>query len=174
MAELRVSIKLSGSDVERLYEVLEKASSVASQRGEEAIIRAAEDLVEHVRDARAPEYILSRARSLDTLIGMLKDVGWPMPDSERRKAIAALAYFADPHDLIPDQIPVLGFLDDAVMIEHAVESLRHEIAGYERFCHYRNREWERPWYRQSAGTRERRIAARQREIRASIDAKRAR
>ena len=51
---------------------------------------------------------------------MLKDVGWPMPDSERQKAIAALAYFVDPYDLIPDRIPGLGFLDDAIAIELAV------------------------------------------------------
>ena len=105
---------------------------------------------------------------------MLKDVAWPMPESERQKAIAALAYFVDPYDLIPDRIPGLGFLDDAIAIELAVEKLRHEIAAYEKFYRYRHRQWERPWYKQSAGTRDRKIAAKQRELRAEIEAKLAR
>jgi uncharacterized membrane protein YkvA (DUF1232 family) len=171
VSDLEVSFKLSETDMRRLEEFLEKASAVAGERSEQAIVRAAEELVEHIRVAPSPAYILERVKKLDTLVGMLKDVGWSMPDSERPKAIAALAYFVDPQDLIPDQIPVLGFLDDAIMIELAVEKLRHEIAGYERFCRYRHREWERPWYRQSAGTRDRKIAAKQQEIRASIDAK---
>jgi uncharacterized membrane protein YkvA (DUF1232 family) len=171
MTELKVSFRLSESNVRRLDEILEKASTVANERSEEAIIRAAEEVVEHILAGPAPAYVLERVKKLDTLVGMLKDVGWPMPASESQKAIAALAYFADPHDLIPDQIPVLGFIDDAIMIELAVEKLRHEIAGYEQFCRYRHREWDRPWYKQSAGKRDRKIAAKRREIRASIDAK---
>jgi uncharacterized membrane protein YkvA (DUF1232 family) len=174
MTDLKVSFKLSASDLERLDEFLAKASVIASERSEAAIVRAAEEMVEHIRTGPAPEYILERARKLDTLLGMLKDVGWPMPDSERQKAIAALAYFVDPYDLIPDRIPGLGFLDDAIAIELAFDKLRHEIAGYEKFYRYRHRQWERPWYKQSAGTRDRKIAAKQRELRAEIEAKLAR
>ena len=174
MTDLEVSFKLSSSDLERLDEYLAKASAVAGERSEAAIVRAAEEMIEHIRTGPAPEYILERARKLDTLLGMLKDVGWPMPDSERQKAIAALAYFVDPYDLIPDRIPGLGFLDDAIAIELAVAKLRHEIAAYEKFYRYRHHQWERPWYKQSAGTRDRKIAAKQLELRAEIEAKLAR
>ena len=34
--------------------------------------------------------------------------------------IAALNYFVDPFDLIPDEIPFLGFVDDATVVEFAV------------------------------------------------------
>ena len=51
----------------------------------------------------------------------------------------ALAYFTEPEDLIPDHIPGLGFLDDAIMIELVVRELKHEIEAYQDFCDYRDR-----------------------------------
>jgi uncharacterized membrane protein YkvA (DUF1232 family) len=38
--------------------------------------------------------------------------------------IAALNYFVDPFDLVPDEIPFLGFVDDATVIEFAVTRTR--------------------------------------------------
>jgi uncharacterized membrane protein YkvA (DUF1232 family) len=49
----------------------------------------------------------------------------------------ALAYFTEPDDLIPDHIPGLGFLDDAIMVELVVRELEHEIEAYRDFCDFR-------------------------------------
>ena len=51
-------------------------------------------------------------------------------------AIAALIYFVDPFDLIPDFIPVIGYLDDATVIAFVVESIRRDL---DKFL-----AWERP------------------------------
>src|SRR3546814_14671603 len=45
-----------------------------------------------------------------------------------------------PKDVIPDQVEVLGFLDDAIMIELCVRELRHELDAYDDFCEYRAHE----------------------------------
>lgn len=38
--------------------------------------------------------------------------------------IAALNYLIDPFDLIPDEVPFLGFVDDATVVEFAVSKTR--------------------------------------------------
>ncbi len=71
------------------------------------------------------------------LLAMLSDADWKLDDDERSPVLAALAYLCDPEDIIPDDIPGIGLLDDAVMIELAFRELRHEIDAYEDFCRYR-------------------------------------
>jgi uncharacterized membrane protein YkvA (DUF1232 family) len=44
--------------------------------------------------------------------------------------IAALNYFVDPFDLIPDEIPFLGFVDDATVIEFAVTRTRQTLDDF--------------------------------------------
>ena len=38
--------------------------------------------------------------------------------------VAAVSYLVDPFDLIPDEIPFLGFLDDATVVSFAVSRTR--------------------------------------------------
>ena len=52
--------------------------------------------------------------------------------------ISALAYFYHAKDLIDDSLPVLGLLDDAIMIELVVREMQNEISAYEEFCRFRS------------------------------------
>lgn len=38
--------------------------------------------------------------------------------------VAAIAYLVDPDDFIPDEVPFLGFLDDATIVEFAIQKTR--------------------------------------------------
>jgi uncharacterized membrane protein YkvA (DUF1232 family) len=62
---------------------------------------------------------------------------WKLPEPDRARVVNSLAYFCEPDDLIPDDVPGLGFLDDAIMVELVVRELRHEIDAYQDFCSYR-------------------------------------
>lgn len=50
-------------------------------------------------------------------------------------AIAGVLYFVDPLDLIPDPIPVIGYLDDATVLAFVLRAIRKDV---ERFL-----AWER-------------------------------
>jgi uncharacterized membrane protein YkvA (DUF1232 family) len=41
--------------------------------------------------------------------------------------VAAISYLVDPFDLIPDEVPFLGFVDDATVIGFAVSRTRGEL-----------------------------------------------
>jgi len=71
---------------------------------------------------------------------MLEDPDWKLEGAHRKRVLEALAYFADPSDLVPDQIPGLGLLDDAIMVELVAQELRPELDAYALFCGYREEE----------------------------------
>jgi uncharacterized membrane protein YkvA (DUF1232 family) len=66
-----------------------------------------------------------------------------MEEQDRNRVLQALSYFSDPEDLVPDDIPGLGYLDDAIMIELVCMELKHEIQAYRDFCVYRAAESSR-------------------------------
>ncbi len=82
------------------------------------------------------------------MIAMLTDEDWRLPSEDMVRVLSTLAYFADPEDLIPDDLPAMGYLDDAVMVELARRHLQPEIDAYEDFCRYRTAEIAR---REAAG-----------------------
>ncbi|MEM7284175.1 MAG: YkvA family protein, partial [Pseudomonadota bacterium] len=73
-----------------------------------------------------------------SMLKMLKDEAWALPQTERNRVLNALVYFADPDDLIPDEIPGIGLLDDAIMIELVFRQLSHELEAYDDFCSFRD------------------------------------
>lgn len=48
-------------------------------------------------------------------------------------ALAAVIYFVNPLDMIPDIVPMLGFLDDATVIAFVVNALKEDISRFKQF-----------------------------------------
>ena len=116
---------------------MNEARQAASRLAPEDIVEAAEDLLCSVPESGAPGFILERLSRLRLMICMLSDIEWRLPHQEATRVLNALAYFTEPDDLIPDHIPGLGFLDDAIMVELVVRELEHEIEAYRDFCESR-------------------------------------
>jgi uncharacterized membrane protein YkvA (DUF1232 family) len=136
---LRISFDLDESDLKHFRLIMLEARRAASSLPPEDIVAAAEALLSDIEMSKAPGFIVDRLRSLKLMIQMLSDLDWRLPHQEAVRVLNALAYFAEPEDLIPDSIPGLGFLDDAIMIELVVRELKHEIEAYRDFCAYRER-----------------------------------
>ena len=136
---LRISFELDENDLKHFKLIMQEARQVASRLPPEEIVAAAKGLLEQVDPAVAPGFIVDRLRNLRLMIDMLSDLEWRLPHQDAGRVLNALAYFAEPEDLIPDHIPGLGFLDDAIMIELVVRELKHEIDAYSDFCNYREK-----------------------------------
>lgn len=137
---LRVTFDLEDKDLKFFRASIKQAKETADKVSDEEILKRASAMVEEVRAQNVPAFVQQRLDRLSALIEMAQDEEWALAAQERRNVLAALAYFADPQDMIPDNIPVLGYIDDAIMIELVVSELKHEIDAFEDFCRYRKEE----------------------------------
>lgn len=63
----------------------------------------------------------------DYVKGNYKDVPWKTIAA----ASAAIIYFVSPIDVIPDFIPVVGYIDDALVIKLAIDFAGEDLRAYE-------------------------------------------
>jgi len=137
---LEFNIEISDADLPFFMQAMQRAEQRASGRSAQQILDAAHKTLSEASGQSMPEFVRSRVGSVENLIAMVGDEGWALGAEDRSRIISALTYFADPEDLIPDNVPVLGFLDDAIMIEVVQQVLRPEIEAYADFCVYREKE----------------------------------
>ena len=134
---MKISFELSDKDLRYFRQVLKKVRTGRNAENERVVLREAEELLEQVKRTDAPQYVQHRIAQLGGLIAMIEDEDWRLEGADRKRVLNALAYFADPDDLIPDRVPGLGYLDDAIMVELVVQDLKHEIEAYDAFVIYR-------------------------------------
>jgi uncharacterized membrane protein YkvA (DUF1232 family) len=140
---LRVTFDLGDSDLKHFRLIMKEAREASTALTPDEILKAARGLLESVGEIEVPDFVSGRLQKIQTMIDMVKDRDWQLPEDETTRVLNALAYFGEPEDLIPDHIPGLGFLDDAIMVELVCRELRHELDAYVDFCAYRSAEGER-------------------------------
>jgi len=138
---LDITFTLSDQDLEHFQAVVNKAkSAMDGPHDAEAIHAAALQLVKDARTSDLPEFIGERIAKLEIVTNMVSDDEWKLSEEDRSRVLGALVYFCDPDDLIPDHIPGLGFLDDAIYVELVIRELKNEIESYEEFYNFRKAE----------------------------------
>jgi hypothetical protein len=140
---MEITFELSDDDLEHFRQVMLKSREKAASLDAQTVIDNARALSAEIWQADTSDFIRERVNRLETLIGMILDDGWGLEEQDRERVLQALAYFSEPEDLVPDDIPGLGFLDDAIIIEIVCRELRHEIQAYRDFCIYRAAESSR-------------------------------
>ncbi|MEQ9561221.1 MAG: YkvA family protein [Woeseiaceae bacterium] len=134
---MRVTFELHKDDLKHFRLIMLEARKSSARLSPEDIVSGARNLLKSQESGKVPQFIRERLDSLSQMIDMLVDHEWRLPEKDAARVLNALAYFCEPEDLIPDHIPALGFLDDAIMIELVVRELRHEIEAYRDFCDFR-------------------------------------
>jgi len=140
---LAITIELSDDDLKYFADAMQSAQKDSQNLTPKEITDAASKLLQDGKDNKLPAFISERLSKIDSMVSMVNDAGFGMEEADKKRVLACLTYFANPKDIIPDNVPVLGFLDDAIMIELVVRELQHEVEAYDDFVVYREDEARR-------------------------------
>ena len=135
---MRFTLELTDRDLQFFRDALQKSREAVRHADEAEIVEAINDVLNEIRSEEPlPDFVATRLPQLDSMIMMLQDDEWQLPAEERERMLATFVYFGDPEDILPDHIPVIGYLDDVIMIELVVRELTHVREAYEDFCDFR-------------------------------------
>jgi uncharacterized membrane protein YkvA (DUF1232 family) len=171
----KVTFTLDEQDSKYFQDLYKTARRNAKAEDAPQIVREVKSLIKRVRSAdRVPNFVAEAITTLEDLIQMLDDEDYQLPRAVAESAVAGLAYFANPQDVIPDHIPALGFLDDAIMISFVAEEFRHELWAYRKFRSFRGGAEQRPWTTVAKNRLPRRLEEYRRDLREKVEARKLR
>jgi uncharacterized membrane protein YkvA (DUF1232 family) len=137
---LTVTLEISDPELDHFRSVMHRTRERAAGRSPQETAAAARRTVGRLASGTHSPFVVNRLRKVEALVGMLEDEEWQLPEPGRTRVLEGLAYIVESHDLVPDDVPVLGLVDDAIMIELVLRELRHELESYEEFDEFRREE----------------------------------
>jgi hypothetical protein len=114
----------------RLHEVHEQAPSVDADQ-----VTSLARWLQSVPAATARATIELRLARAESLRRMLDDPDWSLPEGLARRGRRLLASLSSLDNLIPDELPVIGHLDEALLVELSWSEFAGEVQDY---LHYRS------------------------------------
>lgn len=141
---LDITITLSDETLQKFQDSVDEGKiAVADEENAATIETKSADLIGKALDLNLPPFIADRLAKLQILLNMVRDSEWKLDEEEIISVRGALYYFVNPEDVIPDHIPGIGFLDDAMYAEVVIQELKNEIKMYQEFCQFRISEEQR-------------------------------
>lgn len=104
------------------------------------LVSAARELADDSDGQRAAPCIHQRMRRAGAIDRMLRDAAWRTAETLVAPARLLVRYVRDDGDLIPDALPKVGRLDDAILVDAAWTSLGGEVRSYLDYCRLRQLE----------------------------------
>ncbi len=123
-------IELNNGSLRRFREVAGSLQSEMPLPDVDAIACAARKLTSQFSGMRRAPCIRLRLRALRALRAMSSEAAWELDPAKQRQIALIANYAANEDRLVPDDVPVIGGLDDAVLVELAWPSLQFDLDDY--------------------------------------------
>ncbi|HET8819674.1 MAG TPA: hypothetical protein VFM73_09050 [Xanthomonadaceae bacterium] len=123
-------IELDNGSLSRFREVANSLQSAMGTPDVDAIACVARNLASQFRGMRRAPSIRVRLRALRALRTMASEDAWELAPAQQGKIALISDYAANQDRLVPDEVPVIGGLDDAVLVELAWPSLQLDLDDY--------------------------------------------
>jgi uncharacterized membrane protein YkvA (DUF1232 family) len=168
--KFKVTFTLDDEDAEYFRALYRKVKKEAATHDSQKIITDAREIVQRARASKkTPPFVHEAIGVLADLVDLIQDEDYAAPQRVRNEVLAGLAYFSAAEDLIPDQVPGVGFLDDAIMVKFIEDEFKHELWGYRRFRKLRDSSEQRPWSSPASDRLRERLEADRRRVRGEIE-----
>lgn len=135
--------RLNSLDLDHFNRLLGRLGRCQAPLVADQVVTAAREL-EHGNSLTAPPCIVERLERAETVAEMVADAGW-MTASSREVAVPARLvadYLGGQEGLLPDWLPRIGRLDDAIVLDAAWPRLATEVDDYLDFRRLRRMEAE--------------------------------
>ncbi|GAA4866653.1 hypothetical protein [Luteimonas vadosa] len=123
-------IELANGSLRRFREVASSLQTDQCAPDVDAIACAARNLTCQFSGMRRAPAISVRMRALRALRAMASEPAWDMAPAQQRQIALISDYAANEDRLVPDATPVIGGLDEAVLVDLAWPSVRFELDDY--------------------------------------------
>lgn len=129
-------VSLDPGRLQAFNDAVDAAAPASGAFAAEEIAIAARSVLAQARDGAHP-FVRERMALVPEVLAMMADEDWCLGELQRRRARALVDYVRQADDLIPDGTPVIGLLDDAILVDRCAGALRDEIADWRDFRAFR-------------------------------------
>lgn len=134
-------LRIGAENLDRFNDVLQRVCPGHPPYTADQIVGAARRVLRVGARRLDVPFIRIRMRRAAEIRAALVDTHWPVPAPLEPIMIAIVAYMDDAdHALIARDMPVVGQLDDAILVDAAMDALRAELDDYAEFCRFRHAE----------------------------------
>ena len=131
------SLELHEGELERFNRMLQRFAPSQPAFTLDQIAGAARRVLRAAHKGQESAFIKVRMRRAGELRAAFRDPKWDMAPALVGDVGDLLDYIESGVGLIPNDIPVVGLLDDAILIDVAMDRLRGELDDYADFCRFR-------------------------------------
>ena len=130
------TIALGDAAVRRFNALLAQIAPNAPSVSADQLVTLARWLAQLPQE-QAMALLSERLGRAEHLRRMLNDSDWSVCADTRERARMITSYLQQVDDLIPDDLPLVGHLDDALLVELAWPAFEAETRDYADFCRFR-------------------------------------
>jgi uncharacterized membrane protein YkvA (DUF1232 family) len=131
------SLDLTDTGMSRFNAIVRRVAPEHAPFSADQIAGAARRVLRAAIKGQESAFIKVRMRRAGEMRSALKDKQWSIPAPLESRMHDIVDYLDDPSGLIPNDVPTVGFLDDAILVDIAMDSLRGELDDYADFCRFR-------------------------------------
>ncbi len=104
----------------------------------ELTIKDIQVMLNDLKNTHQEDYVLEHIAPLENMLQMFIDNQWKLTTATTKYLLAAFSYLTQVDDLIPDTIPVIGLLDDCIVIDIVADKIKSELENYTNFSQCRS------------------------------------